>query len=158
MGTDPSHTDASHTDASHTAKRPVFLYACVHNSGRSVAAKVLTEHYGKGAVLVLSGGSEPADALNPEIVAVLEERGLSASSESPKLLTAELAEGADVVVTMGCGETCPVFPGKRYLDWEIDDPAGKDRETARKVVDLIDSKVRALLKEMGVKPGTDSVA
>lgn len=130
---------------------PVVLYACIHNSGRSVAAKVLTEHYANGAVAVRSAGSEPGQAVNVEVAAVLAERGLSADLEVPKLLEAELVQGADVVVTMGCGETCPIFPGKRYLDWEVDDPAGQGRDTVRRIVDDIDGRVRGLLAELGVE-------
>ncbi len=130
---------------------PVVLYACVHNSGRSVAAKVLTEHYAAGRVEVRSAGSEPGTSVNPVIAAVLAARGLSADTEVPTLLTFDLAEAADVVVTMGCGETCPVFPGKRYLDWEVEDPAGKDRAPVERIVADIDQRVRALLTELGVE-------
>lgn len=129
---------------------PLVLYACIHNSGRSVAAKRLTEHYAKGRVDVRSAGSQPRDHVNPEIAAVLAERGLTSDREVPTLLTNDVVARADVVVTMGCGETCPIFPGKRYLDWEVDDPAGEDRETVRRIVDDIDLRVRALLGELGV--------
>ena len=128
--------------------RPVILYACVHNSGRSVAAKVLTEHHARGKVGVRSAGSAPGTGVNPMIAAALAERGLSADDHTPSLLTADTVHAADVVVTMGCGETCPVFPGKRYEDWEIDDPAGQDLDTARRIVDEIDRKVTALLAEV----------
>ena len=130
--------------------RPVILFACVHNGGRSLAAKVLTEHYGNGSVLVRSAGSEPGDSLNPVVVEVLHERGLSTAGESPKLLTPEGVQEADVVVTMGCGETCPIFPGKRYEDWELDDPKGQSLEAVRRIVGEIDERVRALLAELGV--------
>lgn len=133
-----------------TGAVPVVLYACIHNSGRSVAAKILTEHYAAGRVDVRSAGSEPGSQVNREIAAVLDERGLSTEREVPTLLTSELVSVADVVVTMGCGETCPFFPGKRYLDWVVEDPAGQDRETARRVVDDIDLRVRGLLVELGV--------
>jgi len=129
---------------------PVVLYACIHNSGRSVAAKLLTERYAGAEVDVRSAGSEPSGTVNPEITAVLEERGMSTSSEVPTRLTRDVVETADVVVTMGCGESCPVFPGKRYLDWTVDDPAGADRETVRRIVDEIDSRVRDLLRELGI--------
>ncbi len=131
---------------------PVVLYACIHNSGRSVAAKVLTEHYAKGRVEVRSAGSEPGAGVNPQVTAVLAERGLRTDDEVPTLLTADLAEVADVVVTMGCGETCPFFPGKRYLDWEVEDPAGQDLEATRRIVDDIDARVRRLLTELGITP------
>ncbi len=128
--------------------RPVILYACVHNGGRSLAAKVLTDHLAKGAVVVRSAGSEPGDGLNPFVVQVLEERGLSTRGEAPRQLTAELLREADVVVTMGCGETCPVFPGKRYADWALEDPKEKDLATVRRIVDEIELRVRVLLAEL----------
>ena len=107
------------------SKKPVVLFLCVHNAGRSLAARVLLDHYAEGRVDVFSAGSEPADQLNPSVVAILRERGLDPSQEFPKLLTDETAQAADVIVTMGCGDTCPVYPGKRYLDWDLEDPAGK---------------------------------
>ncbi len=144
-------TGASPTpvDEGSSSRLPVVLYACIHNSGRSVAAKILTEHYAEGRVEVRSAGSDPGSGVNREVAAVLEERGLSTDREVPTLLTSDLVEVADVVVTMGCGETCPFFPGKRYLDWVVDDPAGQDRETVRRIVDDIDARVRALLVELG---------
>jgi len=129
--------------------KPVILFACVHNGGRSLAAKVLTEYYGKDAVEVRSAGSEPGSSLNPVVVQVLHDRGLATDGESPQLLTFEGVQEADIVVTMGCGETCPVFPGKRYEDWELDDPKGQDLETVRRIVGEIDERVRALLAELG---------
>jgi arsenate reductase len=135
---------------------PVVLYACIHNSGRSVAAKLLTEHYAKDRVDVRSAGSEPTDAVNREVTAVLSERGISTGSETPTRLTTGVVETADVVVTMSCGETCPVFPGKRYLDWDVDDPAGRDRETVRRIVDEIDGRVRELLWELGIDAPADT--
>ena len=139
-------------DGGPTARRPVVLYACIHNSGRSVAAKVLTEHYAAGRVEVRSAGSEPGTSVNPQVAAVLAERGLSTDAEVPTLLTGDVAQDADVVVTMGCGETCPVFPGKRYLDWSVGDPAGQDRRTVALIVADIDQRVRALLAELGAYP------
>ena len=129
---------------------PVVLYACVHNSGRSVAARVLTEHYAAPHVEVRSAGSDPRTSVDPVVATVLAERGLSADAEMPTLLTSGIVEEADVVVTMGCGETCPVFPGRRYLDWDVDDPAGKDRRTVERIVCDIDGRVRDLLAELGV--------
>ena len=126
-------------------EQPVVLFACVHNSGRSVAAKVLTEHYATGRVQVRSAGSEPGAGINPAVAQVLAERGLSTAAEVPKLLDFATVEAADVVITMGCGETCPVFPGKRYEDWVVEDPAGKDIATVRDIVDDIDARVQALL-------------
>jgi len=134
--------------------KPVILYACVHNGGRSLAAKVLTEHYGAGTVDVRSAGSEPGDSLNPVVVQVLHERGLSTEGEAPKLLTFDGVQEADLVITMGCGETCPIFPGKRYEDWELDDPKGQDLETVRRIVAEIDDRVRALLAGLGVSVPT----
>jgi arsenate reductase (thioredoxin) len=130
--------------------RPVILFACVHNGGRSLAAKVLAEHHGGDAVVVRSAGSEPGDSLNPAVVEVLHERGLSTEGEAPKLLTYEGVQEADVVVTMGCGETCPVFPGKRYEDWPLDDPKGQDVATVRRIVDEIEGRVLALLAGLGL--------
>ncbi len=133
-------------------RAPTILFACVHNAGRSVAAKVLTEHYARGRVAVLSAGSEPADAINPVVAAVLARRGLSAEAESPSRLSVETVGEADVVVTMGCGETCPFVPGRRYEDWELDDPAGQPAEVVESIVSAIDVRVRALLVELGVEP------
>jgi protein-tyrosine-phosphatase len=129
-------------------ERPTVLFLCVHNAGRSLAARVLLDHYAEGRLEVRSAGSEPGDHLNPSVVAVLEERGLDPTREFPKPLTDDLARAADVVVTMGCGDTCPVYPGKRYLDWELDDPAGLPVESVRPIVDEIDRRVRALLDEL----------
>jgi arsenate reductase (thioredoxin) len=128
-----------------SATKPTILFACVHNAGRSVAAKVLAEHHACGAVTVLSAGSQPGAHVNPVVKQVLAERGLTTDAESPKFLDYALVEAADVVVTMGCGETCPVFPGKRYEDWVVDDPAGQDIEVVRRVVDDIDGRVTRLL-------------
>jgi protein-tyrosine-phosphatase len=128
--------------------RPVVLFVCTHNAGRSVAGRVLLDHYADGRIDVRSAGSEPASGLNPSIIAILRERGLDPSHEFPKQLTDESARDADVVVTMGCGDACPVFPGKRYLDWELEDPAGKPVEAVRPIVDDIDARVRSLVTEL----------
>lgn len=130
--------------------RPVVLYACIHNSGRSVAAEVLTEHYARGAVAVRSAGSEPGNAVNPVVAQVLAERGLSTASHVSTLLDYDLVDSADVVVTMGCGETCPVFPGKRYEDWPVADPKGQDLSAVRAIVDDVDRRVRKLLTDLDV--------
>jgi protein-tyrosine-phosphatase len=127
---------------------PVVLFLCTHNAGRSLAAKVLLDHYAQGRVEVRSAGTEPGAELNPSVVAILEERGLDPTKEFPKLLTDETARTADVIVTMGCGDTCPVYPGKRYLDWELDDPAGKTVEEVHPIVEEIDDKVQGLLAEL----------
>ncbi|MFP5218626.1 MAG: low molecular weight phosphatase family protein [Actinomycetes bacterium] len=130
--------------------RPTVLYACIHNSGRSVAAQVLTQHYAGDAVDVRSAGSQPGDGVNPAVAAVLAERGLSTVDHRPSLLTPETVEGSDVVVTMGCGETCPVFPGKRYEDWQVEDPKGQELDAVRRIVDDVDARVRGLLADLGV--------
>lgn len=124
---------------------PVILFACVHNGGRSLAAKVLAEHHGRDRVTVRSAGSDPGQALNPAVVQVLHERGLSTAGETPKLLTDDGVREADVVVTMGCGETCPVFPGKTYEDWPLDDPKGQDLDTVRRIVEEVEARVLDLL-------------
>ncbi len=144
------HHSPHFDDAGLPSPTPVVLFACIHNSGRSVAAKILTEHYAKGRVDVRSAGSEPGAGVNPRVAAVLAERGLDTNREVPTLLTSDLVEVADVVVTMGCGETCPFFPGKRYLDWVVEDPAGRDLDTVRRIVSDIDARVRELLGQLGV--------
>ena len=135
-----------------TAK-PVVLFLCVHNAGRSLAGRVLLDHYAQGRVDVRSAGSEPGDQLNSSVVAVLSERGLDSARELPELLTDESARAADVIVTMGCGDACPVYPGKLYLDWDLEDPAGKPVEAVRPIVDEIDRRVQALLADL-TKPAT----
>lgn len=128
--------------------RPAVLFLCIHNAGRSLAAGVLLDHYGEGRVKVFCAGSEPADQVNPVVVAVLRERGLDPGHEFPKPLTDQIARAVDVIVTMGCGDTCPVYPGKRYLDWDLDDPAGKPVEEVRPIIDEIDRRVHLLLAEL----------
>jgi protein-tyrosine-phosphatase len=128
--------------------KPSVLFLCVHNAGRSLAARVLLDHYAEGRVDVFSAGSDPVDQLNPSVVAVLSERGLDPGQEFPKPLTDETARAADVIVTMGCGDACPVYPGKRYLDWDLEDPAGKPVEAVRPIIDEIDRRVRSLLTEL----------
>jgi protein-tyrosine-phosphatase len=129
-------------------EKPVVLFLCVHNAGRSLAARVLLDHYADGRVDVRSAGSDPGDQLNPSVVALLQERGLNPSRDAPKLLTEEMAVAAEVVVTMGCGDACPVIPGKRYLDWALDDPAGRPVEEVRAIVDEIDRLVQDLLIDL----------
>jgi arsenate reductase len=128
--------------------KPVVLFLCTHNAGRSLAARVLLDHYANGRVEVRSAGSDPADHLNAAVVAVLEERGLNPKGERPKLLREQDALEADVIVTMGCGDACPVYPGKRYLDWELPDPAGQPIDVVRPIVDEIDRRVRGLLSDL----------
>lgn len=127
---------------------PEVLFVCVHNAGRSQMAAALLDRHAGGRVLVRSAGSAPADEVNPAVVAAMAELGLDLSKEFPKPLTDDAVEHSDVVVTMGCGDACPVFPGKRYLDWELDDPAGKTLEEIRPIRDEIDRRVRALVAEL----------
>jgi protein-tyrosine-phosphatase len=127
---------------------PEILVVCTHNAGRSVAARVLLDHHGAGRVVVRSAGSAPGDAINPAVAQILTERGLDVAREFPKPLTGEAARTADIIITMGCGDACPVFPGKRYLDWELPDPAGKDIDEVRPIVEDIDQRAQALLAEL----------
>lgn len=128
--------------------QPEVLFVCVHNAGRSQMAAGLTKLRSGGSVLVRSAGSNPADVINPAVVQVMAELGIDLSDEFPKPLTGEAAQTADVVVTMGCGDACPVFPGKRYEDWELEDPAGKNIADVRRIRDEIDRRVRALLADL----------
>ncbi|WP_027942738.1 arsenate reductase ArsC [Amycolatopsis taiwanensis] len=128
--------------------KPEVLFVCVHNAGRSQMAAALLDHHAQGRVVVRSAGSAPADAVNPAVAQAMTEIGLDLSKEIPKLLTAEAVQVADVVITMGCGDACPVFPGKRYLDWELDDPAGKSVDEVRPIRDEIDRRVQALLADL----------
>ena len=131
---------------------PEVLFVCVHNAGRSQMAAALLEHLGTGRVRVRSAGSEPADALNPAVVEALAEIGLDMTNEVPKLLTDAAAREADVVVTMGCGDTCPVYPGKRSLDWQLEDPAGKPLAEVRIIRDEIERHVQELLADLEKAP------
>jgi arsenate reductase len=121
------------------------LFVCAHNAGRSQMAAGLLQLRSGGSVLVRSAGSTPADELNPRVVEAMQEIGVDLSREFPKPLTDDAVHAADVVITMGCGDACPVFPGKRYEDWELEDPAGKDLDTVRRIRDEIDERVRELL-------------
>lgn len=127
---------------------PEILVVCTHNAGRSVAARVLLDHYGRGRITVSSAGSAPGDTINPAVAQVLAERGLDVSKEFPKRLTDGAARAADVIITMGCGDACPVYPGKRYLDWDLPDPAGRPVEEVRPIVEAIDRRARALVDEL----------
>src|SRR5690349_15191230 len=127
---------------------PEVLFVCVHNAGRSQMAAALLDHHGHGRVQVRSAGSAPADEINPAVRAAMAEVGLDLSTALPKKLTTGAVEAADVVITMGCGDACPVFPGKRYLDWDLPDPAGKDIDAVRPIREDIDQRVRALLREL----------
>jgi protein-tyrosine-phosphatase len=127
---------------------PEVLFVCVHNAGRSQMAAALLDHHAKGRVHVRSAGSAPADRLNPAVAAAMAEWGIDLSREFPKPLTDEFVQAADVVVTMGCGDACPIYPGKRYEDWELEDPAGQPIEVVRRIRDDIDARVRQLLGEL----------
>jgi arsenate reductase (thioredoxin) len=124
---------------------PEVLFVCVHNAGRSQMAAGLTRLRSQGRIRVRSAGSAPAEEINPNAVAVLEELGIDITDEFPKPLTDDGVRAADVVITMGCGDACPIYPGKRYEDWELDDPAGQDLETVRRIRDEIDERVQALV-------------
>jgi arsenate reductase len=128
--------------------KPEVLFVCVHNAGRSQMAAALLAHHADGAVDVRSAGSAPAGSINSAVREAMAEIGLDLSREVPKKLTTDAVEAADVVITMGCGDACPVFPGKRYLDWRLDDPAGKGVEDVRPIRDEIDRRVRELLAEL----------
>lgn len=145
---DSSDRSAHRLEGAALTDKPVVLFVCVHNAGRSLAARVLLDHYSHGRVEAYSAGSEPADQLNPSVVAVLGERGLDPTKEFPKPLTDETARAADVIVTMGCGDSCPVYPGKRIVDWDLEDPAGRSVDEVRSIVDEIDRRVQALLAEL----------
>jgi arsenate reductase len=127
---------------------PEVLFVCVHNAGRSQMAAALLDHHADGQVVVRSAGSDPADRLNPAVVAAMAEVGLDLSRELPKPLTDQAVEAADVVITMGCGDACPIYPGKRYEDWPLPDPAGQPIEVVRGIRDQIDHRVRRLLAEL----------
>ena len=127
---------------------PEVLFVCVHNAGRSQMAAALLDHHANGRVRVRSAGSAPGDRLNPAVVAAMGEVGIDMSKEFPKPLTDESVRAADAVITMGCGDACPIYPGKRYEDWELQDPAGQPVEVVRCIRDDIDARVRRLLAEL----------
>jgi len=129
-------------------KKKEVLFVCIHNAGRSQMAAALLDHHAKGRIVVRSAGSEPASQLNPSVVAAMAEVGIDITMAFPKPLTPELAQEADVIVTMGCGDACPVFPGKRYLDWQVPDPAGKSLDEVRAIRGQIEDLVLGLLGEM----------
>jgi protein-tyrosine-phosphatase len=130
------------------APPPGVLFVCVHNAGRSQMAAALLNRYAEGRVWVLSAGSEPADAVNPSVVEAMREIGIDIGAEVPKRLTDDLAEDADVVVTMGCGDECPYVPGKRYSDWELDDPSGQPLPETRRIRDEIERRTDELVVEL----------
>jgi protein-tyrosine-phosphatase len=131
---------------------PEVLFVCVHNAGRSQMAAALLDHLAAGTIRVCSAGSEPASALNPAVVAAMAEIGLDITSKQPRLLDSAQVQAADVVITMGCGDTCPVYPGKRYLDWDLPDPAGLSLDQVRPIRDAITARVRDLLTSLTPPP------
>ncbi|HEX7306848.1 arsenate reductase ArsC [Lentzea sp.] len=128
--------------------RPTVLFVCVHNAGRSQMAAAFLTHLAGDRVDVLSAGSAPADAVNPHVVRAMWEVGVDISRETPKVLTTDAVRASDVVITMGCGDACPFFPGKRYLDWVLEDPAGQGVEQIRPIRDEIERRVRVLVEEI----------
>ncbi|MFJ9564522.1 arsenate reductase ArsC [Streptomyces fuscichromogenes] len=135
-----------------SADRPCVLFVCVHNAGRSQMAAAFLTHLAGDAVEVRSAGSAPADTVNPAVVEAMNEVGIDISAETPKILTTDAVRASDVVITMGCGDTCPVFPGKTYLDWKLNDPAGQGVDAVRPIRDEIEHRIRALLTDLGVEP------
>ena len=131
------------------SERPQILFVCVHNAGRSQMAAALVDLRSEGSVAVRSAGTAPADAIDPTVVVAMSELGVDLSAERPKPLTDAAVGRADVVVTMGCGDACPVYPGKRYEDWPVDDPRGRDLATVRRIRDEIDRRVQTLIAELG---------
>ncbi|GAB3281419.1 arsenate reductase ArsC [Sinomonas notoginsengisoli] len=131
-----------------TAQKPSVLFVCVHNAGRSQMAAAYLNHLSHGRVEVRSAGSEPAETVNPAAVEAMLEEGIDIRAEKPKVLTTEAVKDSDVVITMGCGDTCPIFPGKRYEDWELEDPAGKGIDSVRPIRDDIRGRVEALIAEL----------
>ncbi|MGW7365098.1 arsenate reductase ArsC [Streptomyces sp. NPDC054841] len=134
-----------------TAETPSVLFVCVHNAGRSQMAAAFLAHLGGDRVEVRSAGSAPADSVNPAVVQVMREAGIDISAETPKVLTTDAVQASDVVITMGCGDACPYFPGKRYLDWKLDDPAGQGVGAVRPIRDEIEQRIRGLLAELGIE-------
>ena len=132
-----------------TAKKPSVLFVCVHNAGRSQMAAAFLTTLSQGAVEVRSAGSQPAEKVNPAAVEAMAELGIDMSAEIPKVLTTDAVKESDVVITMGCGDTCPIFPGKRYEDWELEDPAGQGVESVRPIRDDIKTRIEALIASLG---------
>ncbi|MFB7058478.1 arsenate reductase ArsC [Streptomyces vinaceus] len=135
-----------------TSTIPSVLFVCVHNAGRSQMAAAFLTHLGGDRVQVRSAGSAPADTVNPAVVEAMREAGIDISAETPKVLTPEAVQSSDVVITMGCGDACPYFPGKRYLDWQLADPAGQGVAAVRPIRDEIEGRIRSLLTELGIEP------
>ena len=133
--------------------KPTVLFVCIHNAGRSQMAAGYMRALSGGAVEVRSGGSEPGDQINPTAIAAMAEEGIDISAGIPQLMTTEQVRDSDVVITMGCGDVCPIFPGKRYEDWELVDPRGKSIEEVRPIRDDIRARIEALLAELHPEPG-----
>ncbi|MGV9267597.1 arsenate reductase ArsC [Kitasatospora sp. NPDC003701] len=131
---------------------PSVLFVCVHNAGRSQMAAAFLTRLGGERVQVRSAGSAPAGSVNPAVVEALAEVGIDIADEIPKVLTVEAVQASDVVITMGCGDACPFFPGKTYLDWKLDDPAGQGVEAVRPIRDRIEARIRGLLTDLGIEP------
>ena len=131
--------------------KPSVLFLCVHNAGRSQMAAGFMRSLSEGRIDVFSGGSEPAASVNRAVVEAMAERGIDIAQEIPQPWADEIVRAADVVVTMGCGDACPVFPGKRYIDWELEDPSGKTVEEIRPIRDEIERRVRGLIEELGLR-------
>ena len=131
-----------------TSNRPSVLFVCIHNAGRSQMAAAYTHHLSDGAVEVRSAGSAPADTINPAVAAAMREDGIDIAHEKPKILTTDAVEASDVVITMGCGDPCPYYPGKRYEDWVLEDPAGQGVEAVRPIRDQIKSRVQELVDDL----------
>ncbi|MFG2396485.1 arsenate reductase ArsC [Streptomyces lydicus] len=130
------------------ARKPSVLFVCVHNAGRSQMAAAFLTHLGGDQVEVRSAGSAPADTVNPAVVEAMAEVGIDLSAQTPKILTTEAVRSSDVVITMGCGDACPIFPGKQYLDWKLDDPAGQGVDAVRPIRDEIERRIHGLLREL----------
>ena len=138
--------------------KPSVLFVCVHNAGRSQMAAGFLTHLGGERVEVRSAGSIPGDQVNPSAVAAMAEVGIDISAQKPKILTTDAVQASDVVITMGCGDACPIFPGKRYLDWDLEDPAGQGVEAVRPIRDEIKSRIQALLAELLADQSPESVS
>jgi arsenate reductase (thioredoxin) len=141
-------TSTSDTKEPLMADKPSVLFVCVHNAGRSQMAAGYLNHFGGDRIEVRSAGSEPADKINPIAVQAMAEEGIDIAAEQPKILTTEAVKASDVVITMGCGDTCPFYPGKRYEDWVLDDPAGQDINHVRPIRDEIRRRVEQLISEL----------
>jgi arsenate reductase len=127
---------------------PQVVFACVRNGGRSVIARVLTEHYAQGRVVARSAGTQPGEHIHPEVAEALERLGLDTSREHPSLLTRDTIAASDLAITLGCGEECPYVPGVTYVDWPVDDPGGQDQDTVRRIIADLDARVRSLVDEL----------